>query len=187
MVIFQAENSKVGVQIPSTELEFTPEYIQEITKHIRLNKYQALVAMVMKTRVFDFCVGIRNPKKDQNVGVTTFIANYPQSEKQDDKIISFVEVGDYAVIDRSSLERGIHVSVPTIATPANLSRYLDEDKEFMTAIVTGKKPEVGNKTICLIQFKIVPINSIVAVYPRGVKVNDTLVEKNLNNAISTGE
>lgn len=178
MLLIQGQNKNFGIDVPTKESEITAEYLQTVTERVKLNKYHVVVALIMKTKVYDFCMGIRNPKKDQNVNITTKIAKFvPCDEDSNEKpAIQHMFVGDIAVIDRSTIERGIHLSVPTIISPAGLANYLEEDKDLLTAIVTGKEPELAKQHICLVQFKIVPIGSITATYEATKRFNDCFIK-----------
>lgn len=178
MLLIQGLNKNFGIDVPTKESEITAGYLHTVTERVKLSKYQVIVALIMKTKVYDFCMGIRNPKKDQNISITTKIAKFIPCDKNSEEkpAIENMATGDIAVIDRSSIERGIHLSVPTIISPAGLGNYLEEDKELLTAIVTGKEPELAKKHICLVQFKIVPMNSITATYNAEVRVEDCFIK-----------
>ena len=178
MLLIQGQNKNFGIDVPTTEREITAEYLSTVTKRVKLSKHQVIVALIMKTKVYDFCMGIRNPKKDQNISITTKIAKFVPCDKENNEkpAIDAMFVGDIAVIDRSTIERGIHLSVPTIISPAGLANYLEEDKDLLTAIVTGKEPELAKQHICLVQFKIVPMSSITATYDAEDKFKDCFIK-----------
>ena len=176
MLLIQGQNKNFGIDVPTKESEITAEYLQTVTERVKLSKYHVIVALIMKTKVYDFCMGIRNPKKDQNVNITTKIAKFVPGDKDGDQPGIHMATGDIAVIDRSSIERGIHLSVPTIISPAGLANYLEEDKDLLTAIVTGKEPELAKKHICLVQFKTVPMGCITATYNAEVKIKDCFIK-----------
>lgn len=178
MLIIQGNNKTYGINVPTAEKEITASFLTKVTERVKLNKYQTIVALVMKTKIWDFCMSIRNPKKDQNVAITAKLAKFiaPNEDEKDGALpIKNMSVGDIVVIDRSSIERGIHLSVPTIISPAGLSKYLEEDKDLLTDIVTGKRPDLSNQYICLVQFKIVPISTITATYDAEEKVQDDFI------------
>lgn len=178
MLLIQGQNKNFGIDVPTKESEITAEYLQTVTERVKLSKHQVIVALIMKTKIYDFCMGIRNPKKDQNISVTTKIAKFVPCDKDNNEkpAIEGMSTGDIAVIDRSTIERGIHLSVPTIISPAGLGNYLEEDKDLLTAIVTGKEPELAKQHICLVQFKIVPISCITATYNAEVKVKECFIK-----------
>ena len=178
MLIIQGNNKTYGINVPTAEKEITASFLTKVTERVKLNKYQTIVALVMKTKIWDFCMSIRNPKKDQNVAITAKLAKFitPNPDEKDGALpIKNMSVGDIVVIDRSSIERGIHLSVPTIISPAGLSKYLEEDKDLLTDIVTGKRPDLSNQYICLVQFKIVPVSTITATYDAEEKVQDDFI------------
>ena len=125
--------------------------------------------------------GIKYYYKDAPIIQAYKLFDFIEEESEKDKennekpAIDAMFVGDIAVIDRSTIERGIHLSVPTIISPAGLSKYLEEDKDLLTEIVTGKRPDLSNQYICLVQFKIVPISTITATYDAEEKVQDDFI------------
>lgn len=174
MLIIQGKNKNFGINVPTKESEIEVNYLQTVTERVKLSKHQVIVALIMKTKVYDFCIGIRNPKKDQNISITSKIAKFVPCDKENNEkyAIENMAVGDIAVIDRSTIERGIHLSVPTIISPAGLANYLEDDNDLLTSIVTGKEPELSKQHICLVQFKIVPMSSITATYNPEDKFKD---------------
>lgn len=183
MLIIQGQNKNYGINVPTTENEITAEFLSKVTERVKLNKYQVVIALVMKTKVWDFCMSIRNPKKDQNVAITAKLAKFisPNADDKEGELpIKDMNVGDIVVIDRSSVERGIHLSIPTIISPAGLGKYLEDDKDLLTEIVTGKRPDLSNQYICLVQFKVVNLNLIAATYDNNVKVVDNFIMPAVN-------
>ena len=178
MLIIQGNNKTYCINVPTNEKEITASFLSKVTERVKLNKYQTIVALVMKTKIWDFCMSIRNPKKDQNVAITAKLAKFitPNPDEKEGALpIKDMSVGDIVVIDRSSIERGIHLSIPTIISPMGLSKYLEEDKDLLTEIVTGKRPDLSNQYICLVQFKIVPVSTITATYNAEEKVQDDFI------------
>lgn len=183
MLLIQGQNKNFGINVPTKESEITAEYLYTVTERVKLNKYQVIVALIMKTKIYDFCMGIRNPKKDQNITITTKVAKFIPCDKESNEkpAIDNMNIGDIAVIDRSTIERGIHLSVPTIISPSGLGNYLEDDKDLLTDIVTGKRPDLSNQYICLVQFKIVPMSSITATYNAEVKVKECFIKPIVEN------
>lgn len=189
MLLIQGQNKNFGINVPTKESEITAEYLYTVTERVKLNKYQVIVALIMKTKIYDFCMGIRNPKKDQNITITTKVAKFIPCDKESNEkpAIDNMNIGDIAVIDRSTIERGIHLSVPTIISPSGLGNYLEDDKDLLTDIVTGKRPDLSNQYICLVQFKIVPMSSITATYNAEVKVKECFIKPIVENTSDVEE
>ena len=189
MLLIQGQNKNFGIDVPTKESEITAEYLYTVTERVKLNKYQVIVALIMKTKIYDFCMGIRNPKKDQNITITTKVAKFIPCDKESNEkpAIDNMNIGDIAVIDRSTIERGIHLSVPTIISPSGLGNYLEDDKDLLTDIVTGKRPDLSNQYICLVQFKIVPMSSITATYNAEVKVKECFIRPIVENTSAVEE
>lgn len=163
--------------IPTKLNEISADFLKTITKTINLNNYQCLVALVTKTKLFDFAAYIGNPNTNREFSVTPILAKINNTA---DLPIS-VEVGNKIITSRTEIERGVHISVPTMCSSTRLSAFIQEDKELFKSILKGNLlDEEGNniakETIYIVEFKILPINSIFAAvnasFTKYVTIND---------------
>ena len=60
--------------IPTKLNEISADFLKTITKTINLNNYQCLVALVTKTKLFDFAAYIGNPNTSREFSVTPILA-----------------------------------------------------------------------------------------------------------------
>lgn len=156
MVTIKAESANYGINFPENVKELTPAILKQITTGINVPDNFVIVALAFKIRVFDFAVSI-NSKKDQNFGVVPLLA------KTDDKSLRYLNagVGDKLIIPRSALERGVHLNIPISISSDNAAMYFDTYKELATSIVRDNNI-IKNRTIILLQFKIIPVTDISA-------------------------
>ena len=167
--------------IPTKLNEISADFLKTITKTINLNNYQCLVALVTKTKLFDFAAYIGNPNTSREFSVTPILAKINNTA---DLPIS-VEVGDKIITSRSEIERGIHISVPTMCSSTRLSAFIQEDKELFKKILTGQLMDeegvnIAQKTIYIVEFKILPVNALYAAvnasFTKYVTTNDMFQE-----------
>lgn len=167
--------------IPTKLNEISADFLKTITKTINLNNYQCLVALVTKTKLFDFAAYIGNPNTSREFSVTPILAKINNTA---DLPIS-VEVGNKIITSRSEIERGVHISVPTMCSSTRLSAFIQEDKELFKKILTGqlmdeKGVNIAQMTIYIVEFKILPVNAIYAAvnasFTKYVTTNDIFQE-----------
>ena len=167
--------------IPTKLNEISADFFKTITKTINLNNYQCLVALVTKTKLFDFAAYIGNPNTNREFSVTPILAKINDVA---DLPIS-VKVGDKIITSRTEIERGIHISVPTMCSSTRLSAFIQEDKELFKKILTGQLMDeegvnIAQKTICIVEFKILPVNALYAAvdtsFTKYVTANDIFQE-----------
>ena len=180
MLVIKSKKLSYGINFPTDLSEITPEVLTSLTENIKLPKHYCIVALCCNTKLFEFCASMRNGK-DSNVAVTPLLAKISANDAEDMNI----SVGDKIIIDRSSLERGVHVSVPTLINTQNAYNYLDKDPDLSKAIMTNNASSVlvdpninkslaaGNSPkIYIMNFKIVPVNSIYGSIEMGTNIND---------------
>lgn len=167
--------------IPTKLNEISADFLKTITKTINLNNYQCLVALVTKTKLFDFAAYIGNPNTSREFSVTPILAKINNTA---DLPIS-VEVGNKIITSRTEIERGVHISVPTMCSSTRLSAFIQEDKELFKKILTGqlmdeKGVNIAQMTIYIVEFKILPVNAIYAAvnasFTKYVTTNDIFQE-----------
>lgn len=149
--------------IPTKLNEISAEFLTTITKTVSLNNYQCIVALVTKTKLFDFAAYIGNPNNNREFSVTPILAKINNVSDLPIK----VNPGDKIVTSRSEIERGVHINIPTMCSSTRLSAFIQEDKELFKSILKGTLlDEEGNniakETIYIVEFKILPINAIFA-------------------------
>ena len=151
-------NSKLkdfGINFPTKLNELTPEVLKAITAGVKVPKHYCIVAMIFRPKLFEFVSAIKN--KNSNINVTPILAKV--SEGCEDEINACI--GDKLIIDRSSLERAVHLNLPIMISSTNAANYINDDVDLIKAITKGEYNEYGESPrIIVLEFKIVPINNI---------------------------
>lgn len=183
MLEIQSKSKEFSVKFPTNLNELTKESFETITAGVKLPKYHCIVAMCFKVKIFDFVTAM-NSNKDSAVSVVPVLAKI--SDKDSEEIN--VSVGEKVIIDRSSLERGVHLNLPTMITSNNAKRYFNSDPDLVRAIITKDDKIVvdakmnkqliaaNSPEIIVLEFKIVPINCISAGIANDIKVSDPFID-----------
>lgn len=178
MITIKSKNQNFGINFPTSKHEITPQFLTTITEQVKLSKHYCAVALCFETRLFEF-VAMLKSQATKNISVTPLVAKIGE---EDAKLIN-VSVGDRLLIDRSSLERGIHFTIPTVISSTAARRYFDSDPELVKDILNrrkvakddGRLSDDYNTNIVVLEFKIVPINDIVASLPLLANIVDPFV------------
>lgn len=172
MLQIKSKQANFGINFPTSINEITPDVLTEITKGIKLPKHYCLVAMVFKPKLFEFISAFKN--KNANINVTPILAKI--SEGCESEINA--NIGDKLIVDRSSLERSVHINIPIMITSTNAANYINDDKELLKEITSGVYNVNGQSPrIIVLEFKIVPINFVSAAISPNEIVNDPFILK----------
>lgn len=176
MIKLESKNKNYAVNFPQTVDEINSKDLSKALSDINLPKYYCIVAMCTTIKLFDLATAINGSNKDT---ITKVIPLMGKINDCDNDMLN-VEVGERIIIDRSSLERGVHLSTNLSINSSNAMSFINSDSELKKDILNGKynvheltKSSLGvSPNISLVEFKIVPVTSIVAVVKKSVKVTD---------------
>ena len=179
MIKIESKNKNYAVNFPETVSEIKREYLETALASINLPKYHCVVAICTQIKLFDLATAISGNSKDTITKVVPLIGKI---NNYDNDMLK-VTVGERIIIDRSSLERGVHLSTPLSISVDNAMKYINSDSELKKDILSGKfnntvtninKQLVSGTSpnIVLVEFKIVPVNSIVAAVKSDVNTID---------------
>lgn len=171
MIEIKANDANYGILFPESEQEISAETLAHLVSDIKLPKYYAIVALCFKTKLFDFAASTSN-KSDGNLQIVPRLAAYNTDDKFDIK----GNIGDKVVITRTSIERSVHINIPTMISSDNASKYLSEHKELLKSILNTSH-EYSDRKIVVLQFKIVPIGDISATTSLNKTMQDPFVIK----------
>ena len=175
MIKIQPKDKEFGLYIPTNVEEIKAEDLTKVTANINLAKHYAVIALCFNTKLYDFAMTI-DKGKQENIGVVPVLAKLHLDNIDECDF----KVGDKIIVDRSSIERGFHVMGRTVIQSNNFANYIRNNKDYLKAILakdTNVIPQdVLNSNIVLLEFKIIPLNSIVASITDDV-VTDIFVEE----------
>lgn len=160
MIKIQPKDKEFGLYIPTNVEEIKAEDLAKVTANINLAKHYAVIALCFNTKLYDFAMTIDKNRKE-NIGVVPIIAKINAGENG-----TAFKVGDKVVVDKTTIERGFHVIAHTAIQSNNLARYISTSPDYLKAILAKDSAvipaDVLNSNIVLLEFKIVPLNDIVA-------------------------
>lgn len=190
MIEIKSAKMSYGINFPTSVKEVTPEVLEIITNGVKLPKHYCIIALAFDTKVFDFCAAI-NSSRNTNVAVTPILAKISQ---EDSKEIN-ASVGDKIIMDRSSLERGVHINFKTVISSNAARNYFNSDPDLTKAIMTKNDDKIiidktanrkltaaKSPNIIILEFKICPVNDIAAAIPMDYQSIDPflITDSNLN-------
>ena len=172
MLIIKSKHCEFGVSFPTSVEDITPEILKSVTDHVKLPKHYCVIGMCFRTSLFEFVTTVSKSK-----GADIPVVNILAKADSEDIVKYNWNIGDRLIVDRSSIERGHHLSIPIAINSVNAATYLNNDEELRKSIVNGsylkeRGIKKGNDIIYLLEFKIVPLNDIVAAIPRETKGQD---------------
>lgn len=168
-------NNGNGINFPTNVNEITGSDLESINERYNVNKYFAVVAICQRIKLFDLVTSI-NTKKVHECPVTCLLAKVNKEE------FKLGEPGDICIIERSDIERGYHLNNPTSISVQSVTNFFNNNPDLRKSFINGKGEgeytnsaypfkTIRNSEIYLVEFKIIPIQSIVACR----KVNSTAV------------
>lgn len=176
MLQIKSKLKDFGINFPTNVNEITPEVLNAITAGVKLPKHYCIVAMVFQPKLFEFISAIKN-KINTNVNVTPILAKVAEGCEEELN----GNIGDKLIIDRSSLERAVHLNLPIMINSTNAANYINDDKELIKSITAGEFNSNGvSPKIIVLEFKIVPINCVSAAVNKQQKVIDPFIIKESN-------
>ena len=170
MIKLESKLKNYSLLIPTSINEFTPEIFNTITANINLAKNYAIIAILYKSKLFEFSAAI-DKKYATEVGVVPMVAKISD---EDAKLVN-TKVGYKVNLTRSSIERGEHINIPANAISlSKVSEFIKNDIELSKSIMTGEYFKEEGKTILesknnspycyFLEFKIIPVCDIHASY-----------------------
>lgn len=185
MIKLESKLKDYSLLIPTSVKEITPAHYEAMTSSLDLQEHYCVIALVHKIKLFSLA-SMMNSKSAPTVEVVPIIAKVCTTNPiLEDKL----QVGRRAIISRSNLEMGVHYNSPANdITPTIVNDFINDDKDLRNDIVTGDYFKEEGKDIidsrnaspkcCFIEFKIVPINSVIGAYEIGGNKLHPFIEKN---------
>lgn len=172
MIRIKSATKNYAINVPTSFDEITKDFFEGITKNVNLPKHHCIVAMCTKAKLFDFMTATSSSTQT----MATLIPYLACIRKDDNENLN-AEIGEKIIIDRTSLERGVHLNLPCCISASNFYKYVESDKNLVGKIRTGQYTidKDGIKVspeICIVEFKIVPVVSISATIKNDVECID---------------
>ena len=190
MITIKSKKKNYGINFPTSVSEITPDVLKAITESVKLPKHYCIVALAFETKVFDFCAAM-NSNKNTNVAVTPVLAKISDEDSKDVNAL----IGDKIIMERSCLERGVHLNLKTSISSIAARNYFNSDPDLAKAIIMkntegiiidpnlNKSLQSSNSPkIIVLEFKICPVNDIAAAIPDTTNHYDpfVVVDENKN-------
>ena len=170
MLTIKSKKRSFGINFPTTLNEIRKEELIIITENVMLPPHYCVVALCFETKLFDFVAAMNN-HKSTNVAVTPIMAKI---SIEDSQAIN-ANIGERLIIDRTNLERGVHINCKTAISSNAARNYFNSDEELIKNFMTNSSKQIAYDTnlqkkvsakdaanIIIMEFKILPVNDISA-------------------------
>ena len=189
MFTLTSSQKSYSVDFPTDIREITADYFNAILSDVKVQQHYCIVAMCFKDKVFNVASALKN-KTNPTSNVTSIIAKIDK-----DNECGFEQM-ERAVIDRTSLERGIHLRIAANAiSVSGFEDYVSKDAQLIDSLVKGTyyrsgasnlvlksgNGRIDSPSIYLVEFKIIPIRDIVATRPVIGTNNCIFINRNKNS------
>lgn len=175
--MIRIENDKMSydILVPTEFSEITKEAIDKLIAGISVPEYYAVVALVYTERLYSVVSNVKNNKTSMVKCIPMLVKLHGDAQEAQG-----CRLMDKPIIASSDLERANYISIPeNILDPTAVGKYCNADPELAKSIITGAYFNDGHcsdfqaKDLApdcyFIDFRMVPVNSIVGAYKRNVK------------------
>lgn len=141
--------------------EITPEVLNEIYKDLNLPSNYCIISLLQKVKLSQISLLTASKAKETVVYTVPVIGKLPEKYNYDGKI----NIGDKAIIARSSIELSTHLYMNISSTLENIFNFINSDTELKAACYQNKiKDDKENEDVWVyvIESKIIPISDIRA-------------------------
>lgn len=160
MFIIKNPEKTFDVGYPTSIDEIKLSYFDKILDNIVLQEHYCIIALCFKDKVSNIAMCLKESRNTTS-SITPIIAKISENNE------CGYSQGQKAVIDRTNLERGIHLPIANNwIGVTGFENYVKGNPKLLNSLIKGDywKNEFSNVTpeIYLVEFKIVPIRDIVA-------------------------
>lgn len=168
MIKLVCETAHYAITLPESINEIPNEAFDKLTSNITLPRYYCIVALCFKAKLFDLAF-TNNKTKNSTLPVTPIMCKISDADSSDRQI----RVGDRVMIDRSSIERGIHLNIPTGASYSAIVDYFTRYPEYRNKFIKDKEFDaIRSKRVIVMEFKIIPVTDIVGAVKLDERIDD---------------
>lgn len=163
MLKLKSKNKLNILNIPTNINEIDKEFISTRVKDLNLADNYCAIAVIYKVNLFEF-VNMINDNKNRESKTLNIIVKSNSSK-------DYIKIYNKAIINPIEIERAINFNPKNnTLNPTFIAEWIKKEKETMLNIMKGKDLNIDNEkdvdtstlNIYLVEFKIIPINSIVA-------------------------
>lgn len=175
MIRIESDKMSYDILVPTAFSEITKEAIDKLIANVSVPEHYAVVAIIYKERLYSVVSNVKNQKTGSLQCTPVLVKLHGDAtEAQGCRLM------DKPIIANSSLERSNLIAIEeNILDPIAVGKYCNSDNELTKAILTGSYFNDGTTSdfkakdlapdCYFIDFRMVPVNTIVGGYKKGVK------------------
>lgn len=151
------------MNLPTSLNEITNDYLFDVTNHICIAPYYAIIACVYRCKLPEI---ISNAKKKRDLAmaiVPLFVKARitDNMEKELTNLFNDISCGDKLIIAGTDIERAYHIVCPkNFITIDNIVRIYNSDSNFAKGVM------IDQNYYYFVDFKLAPINDIKGFYKK---------------------
>ncbi len=164
MIRIESDKQNYSILLPTSIDEITKEVLDNMLAGIKVSKYHCIVALIYEEKLFSLVSAIT--KGSGASKVVPIVAKMGENAESD-----IIKPMDRIIIDKASLERGVHVRVSNNYLDPNIvGNYIMEDSELVKDIQTGRYFNDGetsdhvakmkSPSCYFVEFKVIPLSDI---------------------------
>lgn len=179
---FEVVNRGVKYQFhfPTSLNEITPEYLNEVTKHVHIADNYSLVGIVYHEKLFDLIIARKQAKKSFSAAIVPI---FIRAGKNDSEFIQSAKCKDKIITQSMNLNLSYHVAAPQNTLSIDyFMRAIDGDN----SLAKRYDNVYGQEQCFFVEFKLIPNNEIVGFYTDADKVDSPYVDVQLES-VKVGE
>lgn len=173
MIKIESDKQNYAILLPTSIEEITKEVFDDMLAGIKVSKYHCVVALIYEEKLFNLVSAIT---KGQGASkVIPVVAKMGENAESD-----IIKSMDRIIIDRASLERGVHIKVSNNYLDPNIvGNYIIEDSELVKDIQLGRyfndgetsdiTAKMKSPSCYFVEFKVIPLSDICG----GIDVKET--------------
>lgn len=164
-------NKSIEIQVPTKLSEIGPAQFEDLFGAIRLPDDYCIIAILNHIKLSQFAMMSNKSSKETLVYTTNLVAKLPESHHYAGEI----EVGDKVILTRSNLEMGTGLSIDTMISAYNLSRFINDNDDIRLECIQktiGDDEDNTEVWIYVLEAKILPMCDIKGT----VKIGSTSVD-----------
>lgn len=168
MIKLSNDKLKLGINLPTSVDEITPEMLEQLTAQVKLGKNYVIIALCYEVNFMNL---VLSNKQQKATKVYTKVAKLNADSEYID-----LKVGDIVAISKSAIELGQHLYIKSVASEAYIKAYLLDkvrlSRPSATSINASDLNDIDGRNFLLMEFKVVPITDIKAAFDYSVKYVD---------------
>ena len=165
--------SHYAVNVPTKKSDIDFEKLKDVVKNVVPSEHYAIIALCQSFNPFSLAMLGTKTDKNAEVRVSSY---FVKSNDPNNKINA--NAGDKISISRTDIEMSTHLYINFSLSTSSIATLINDCPEVRTMLRNGcldENNKIVNEIIC-VEFKLVPLSAIKAVFKNDIKNIDSWFE-----------